>query len=83
KYHMDKLRAVIDSYLDKMGSLDHLDALSEDDLKRFSEAVRLYQRLSGARETAVELKTVGSLIPSLAFPILSFFGKSLIQLWNP
>lgn len=53
---------------------ERIEQLSEDDFKKLSKLIKLYDRLVSARETAIKMEAFRSFLTSLAIPALSFFG---------
>lgn len=63
-----RFQGIITSYRDRLEDLD------EDDFKKLSELIKLYDQLAAARETAIDMQALRSFLTSLVIPTLSFFG---------
>ena len=65
---MAELQKILASYQAR------LEKLSEDELKKLSELISLYDRLAAARETSLDIQALSSFFTSLVLPTLSFLG---------
>jgi len=65
---MANIQSVITSYRARLEELD------EDDFKKLSELINVYERVAAARETSIDLQAFRNFATSLVIPTLSFLG---------
>lgn len=73
RHQMEEIQEIISNYKAR------LHDLNEDEFSRLAELIKMYEQLASARETAIDLRALSNFLPALAIPILSYFGKALID----
>ena len=74
KCHVVSMQDLITSHSSELRNM------TGDDLKQYLELIKLYRLLESARETAIDFRAWSGLIPSIAIPTLSYFGKGLLEI---
>ena len=72
---MSEMQNLIASYR------SHIEQLDENELKKLSELVKLYDHLALAKESTIDLGVLINLIPSIGIPLVTFI-LTLITLWK-